>query len=300
MRFIFLGSVIDVQGKNICFLHTIQNKWVFLPFIKQNQKLYLVMKIKDVIEFMESWAPLSLQDSYDNAGLQVGDPEMELKGGLVCLDVTLETLREALSIGANLVVSHHPVLFHPLRQVCGNRLSEQIVIESVRNNIAIYSAHTNLDNVSSGVNAVLARLLQVHDTEPLQPLQTFPDAGSGAIGNLPSPMNGEDFLAHVKKSLRLPVLRHSRLRGKPVSRVALCGGAGAFLIGEALRKQADAFVVGEAHYHDFVDFQDRILLLEVGHYESECGIKSELFAKLNELFSNFAVSKKERSPYNYL
>lgn len=258
------------------------------------------MKIKDVIEYMETWAPLSLQESYDNAGLQVGDPEMELKGGLICLDVTIETLREAVSIGANLIVSHHPVLFHPLRQVCGDRLSEQIVIEAVRNNIAIYSAHTNLDNVRSGVNAALAGKLGVSVSAFLQPMPGVADAGSGAIGELPSPMNEADFLAHVKKSLQLPVIRHSRLRGKPVSRVALCGGAGAFLIGEALRKHADAFVVGEAHYHDFVDFQDRILLLEVGHYESECSIKSELFAKLNELFSNFAVSKKERSPYYYL
>lgn len=257
------------------------------------------MKIKDVIECMEAWAPLAYQESYDNAGLQVGDPETELKGGLVCLDVTPERVEEAVAAGANLIVSHHPVLFHPLRQVCGGRLSERVVIAAIRNRVAIYSAHTNLDNVRSGINAALAAKLGLSLTGFLQPMPGVAEAGGGAIGELPSSMEEEAFLAHLKSALELPVLRHSRLRGRPVRKVALCGGAGDFMLPDAIRSQADAFIVGEAHYHDFIDYSSDILMVETGHYESECWIKSELFARLNEKFGTFAISKMERTPYNY-
>jgi dinuclear metal center YbgI/SA1388 family protein len=258
------------------------------------------MKIKEIIGYMESWAPLACQESYDNSGLQVGDPETEFLGGLVCLDVTPERVEEAAATGANLIVSHHPVLFHPLRQVCGGKLSEQIVIKAIKSGIAIYSAHTSLDNVRSGVNACLGRTLGLENTDFLQPNCSLPDAGGGIIGELEAPMEEGEILSMVKKQLRLPVLRHSRLRGKPVRRVAACGGAGGFMLQDAIRRGADAFVVGEAHYHDFIDFQDNILIVEVGHYESECLIKSEIFARLNEKFGNFAVSEKELTPYNYL
>jgi len=258
------------------------------------------MKIGDIIGYMEAWAPLAYQESYDNAGLQVGDPDAEFRGGLVCLDVTPERVEEAAACGANLIVSHHPVLFHPLRQVCGRKLSEQIVVKAIKNEIAVYSAHTNLDNVRSGVNACLGRLLGLKETDFLQPNGGFPDAGSGIVGELEEPMEETGFLSMVKDRLRLPVLRHSRLLCKPVRRVAACGGAGGFLLPDAIRAKADVFVVGEAHYHDFIDFQDNIMIIETGHYESECLIKSELFARLNEKFGNFAVSEKERSPYNYI
>ena len=257
------------------------------------------MKIKDVIEYMEAWAPLAYQESYDNAGLQVGDPDMELKGGLVCLDVTPERVEEAVAAGANLIVSHHPVLFHPLRQVCGIRLSERVVIAAIRNGVAIYSAHTNLDNVRSGVNAALAAKLGLTITGFLQPMPGVAEAGGGAIGELPSSMEEEAFLAHVKSALELPVLRHSRLRGRPVRKVALCGGAGGFMLPDAIRSQADAFLVGEAHYHDFNDFSPEMLILETGHHESECWIKSVIFDKLNGKFGTFALSKTERTPYYY-
>lgn len=258
------------------------------------------MKIKEAISFLESWAPLDFQDSYDNAGLQIGNPEAELKGGLVCLDVSLAVLEEAVEKGCNLVVSHHPVLFHPLRQVVGGKLSEQLVIYAVTHGLTVYSAHTNLDNVSTGVNACFGRLLQLENQQILQPKPGLENVGSGAIGDLPEAMPEDVFAAHVKKQLKLDALRCSLPHGRRIRRVAICGGAGAFLIPDALRLGADAFVVGEAHYHDFVDFQDRIFLLETGHYESECCIKSELVAKLNEKFCTFAVSEKDRSPYFYL
>ena len=258
------------------------------------------MKIKEVIAFLESWAPLDYQDSYDNAGLQVGNPEDELRGGLVCLDVTPEVLEEAVGKGCNLVVSHHPVLFRPLRQVAGNSLSEQVVIYALTHGLVIYSAHTNLDNVSTGVNACFCRLLQLENQKILQAKPGLADVGSGAIGMLSSVLSEEAFAAHVKQRLQLHALRCSLPHGRLIRKVAVCGGAGAFLIPDALRAGADAFVVGEAHYHDFVDYQGRIFILEVGHYESECCIKSELVAKLNEKFCTFAVSEKDGSPYYYL
>ena len=258
------------------------------------------MKIKEIIAFLEAWAPLDFQDSYDNSGLQVGNPEEEFKGGLVSLDISLDVLEEAVEKGCNLVVSHHPVLFHPLRQVVGKNLSEQAVMFALTHGLNIYSAHTNLDNVSTGVNACFGKLLRLENLEILQAKPGLDKVGSGAVGNLPEAMSEDGFAAFVKEGLQLDALRYSRPHGRIIRRVAICGGAGAFLIPDALRKGADAFVVGEAHYHDFVDYQDRIFLLEVGHYESECCIKSELVAKLNEKFCTFAVSEKDRSPYFYL
>ncbi|MBO4282008.1 MAG: Nif3-like dinuclear metal center hexameric protein [Bacteroidales bacterium] len=258
------------------------------------------MLIKEVIAYMEELAPLPLQESYDNAGLQIGDALQTFSGGLVCLDVSMEVLQEAVASGANLVISHHPVLFHPLRQVSTETLAGEVVMYAVRHNLVVYSAHTNLDNARDGMNACLGRLLHLENLRVLLPNPRWEHAGSGAIGELPDPMTEGEFLAMVKRELGAESLRHSRLDGRSVRRVALCGGAGAFLLPEALRQEADAFVVGEVHYHDFVDFQGRVLMVETGHYESECVIKSDLVAKLNRKFSNFAASKKEKTPYQHL
>ena len=258
------------------------------------------MLVKEIIAYMEVVAPLSLQESYDNAGLQVGDPLQTFTGGIVCLDVTMEVLREAVDTGANLVISHHPVLFHPLRQVSPYALAGQVVMYAVNHQLVIYSAHTNLDNAEDGVNACLGRLLQLEKLRPLLANTPSELTGSGAIGELASPMPDTDFLAMVTRKLETDALRHGPLNGMPIRRVALCGGAGAFLLPEAVRQQADVFVVGEVHYHDFVDYQGRMLIVETGHYESESVIKSDLVEKLNRKFSNFAVCKKEKKPYQYL
>ena len=257
--------------------------------------------IREIIQYLETWVPLSWQESYDNAGLQAGNPDQPLRSGLICLDVRPEVMDEAIATGANFILSHHPVLFHPLRCVSGRNLAEQTVIKAIEHNIVIYSMHTNLDNAPDGVNAALARRLRLNHLEFLRPVQPNPASiGSGMIGELASPLSEEEALCFVKERLALPVLRHSKRLGGTIRRIALCGGAGAFLIPDAIARNADMFVVGEAHYHDFIDYENRMLLLEVGHYESEHWIKYDLLAKLNEKFSTFAVSKCEESTYNYL
>lgn len=258
------------------------------------------MKISDIISVLESWAPLHCQENYDNSGLQVGNPEDEFKGGLICLDVSMEVLEEAVAKGCNMVVSHHPVLFHPLRQVVGKDLSVQVVSYAITHQLNIYSAHTNLDNVKTGVSTCLGELLGMKQMKILQPKDASEDTGSGVFGCLEKQLTEEAFIADVKKRLNITNVRCSRFCGREIRRVAVCGGAGGFLIPDSLRCGADAFLVGEAHYHDFVNYKDRLLIVEVGHFESESCIKAAIFAKLNGFLSTFAVSEKDASPYVYL
>ncbi len=258
-----------------------------------------MVKIQEIISFLEEWAPLSYQEDFDNAGLQLGNPDQEFKKGLISLDVRQEVLEEAVENGCNLIVTHHPLLFHPLRRICGNTLTERLVVYAVQHGLTIVSMHTNLDNVCDGVNASFASRLPLEGLKILRPSGAAETVGSGMIGSFPAAVPESDFVRMAKKQWQLQVLRHSRFRGKNVRKVALCGGAGAFLLPDALAAGADAFVVGEAHYHDFVDFEDRILILEIGHFESEQWIKYDLFAKLNGKFSNFAISKREGCPYCY-
>lgn len=262
-----------------------------------------MVKIKEIISYLESWVPLSFQDSYDNAGLQAGNTNQDFKSGIICLDVRPEIIEEALSTGANFILSHHPVLFHPLKCVSGQNLSEQIIISAIQHNLVIYSMHTNLDNVMDGVNASFSKRLKLQNLKILHP-QSISESevpvGAGMVGELAKPMQESEFLGFVKGQLELKVLRHSKSLQKPIRKVAVCGGAGAFLLPDALASKANAFVVGEAHYHDFIDYENRIMIIEVGHYESEHWIKYDLLNKLNEKFSTFAVAKSEHSTYNYL
>ena len=259
-----------------------------------------MVTISEIIDFLEDWVPLPLQEPYDNAGLQAGDPNQPFKGGLICLDVRAEIVEEALATGANFIISHHPLLFHPLKRVSGQTLSEHLVIQAIRHDLVIYSMHTNLDSVMDGVNAALAERIGVEQWKILRPSGTFTQAGAGGVGHFTEPMDEDIFLQAVKERLQLKVLRHSKHLHRPIRKIAFCGGAGGFLLPDAMEQKADAFIVGEVHYHDFIDYENHILILETGHYESEHWIKNVLLDKLNEKFSTFATAKSELSTYNYL
>lgn len=228
------------------------------------------MKVKEVIAALEQFAPLPLQDDFDNAGLQIGLTEADVTGALLCLDVTEDVIDEAAERGLNLIVAHHPLLFHPLKAVVGRTYVERCTLKAIQQGIAIYAAHTNLDNAVGGVNYEIASRIGLKDVELLTRREVNGIVcGAGVIGTLPQSEDELSFLSRMKAIFGVQALQHNRLKGDPVRRVALCGGAGSFLLSDAIRAGADCFITGEIHYHDFFGHDGEILMVSMGHYESE-------------------------------
>ncbi|MFL0207009.1 Nif3-like dinuclear metal center hexameric protein [Aquirufa sp. 2-AUSEE-184A6] len=354
------------------------------------------MQIREICQEMEAWAPLAWQESYDNAGLLVGDANATAKGILISLDCTEEVLEEAIKKGCNLIISHHPIVFSGLKRFTGASYVERTVIKAIQNNIALYASHTNLDHAPKGVSYHLASKLGIQGQvmkpmqEALKALQyyvpasheeavrealhaagagnigeysscsftsegkgrfqpsvdanpytgianelsevnevkvemVFPsylsseilaalksahpyeevayfitsldnswqDVGAGYIGILEKPLAPEAFLHFVKERLGLDALKHTALPKGPISKVAVCGGAGSFLIKEAIRQKADAYITSDIKYHEFFDAENQCLLIDVGHYESEVMIIDAVHDYLSKKISNFAVLKSE-------
>lgn len=224
--------------------------------------------IKDIIETLEHFAPLPLQEDWDNAGLQIGLTETDASGVLLCLDVTEQVVDEAISKQYNLIVSHHPLLFHGLKQITDADYVQRVVIKAIRNGIAIVSMHTNLDNAVDGVNWKIAEKLGLVNIRFLSN-NADTESGSGAIGEFAEPVAAKDFVEKVKQSLECDCVMTNELLARPIRRVALCGGAGAFLLNEAINQKADAFLTGEMHYHEYFGHEQQIQIAVTGHYESE-------------------------------
>ncbi len=254
------------------------------------------IRVKEIASTIEDFAPLSLQESYDNAGLQTGDPEMPVSALLLCLDFTEEILQEAIEKECNMIVSHHPLLFHGLKQITGRNYIQRIVIEAIRHGIALYSAHTNLDSAWNGVSHEMAHILGLHETQVLVPKDETGKTGLGVIGNI-HPTPKMEFLRKVKDSFNVKAVRYSDQTSRLViKRAALCGGAGADLIGEAVRQGADAIVTGDVKYHDFANYSHDILVADIGHFESELCAR-QIFSRIirdryPELPLYFAESEK--------
>jgi dinuclear metal center YbgI/SA1388 family protein len=370
------------------------------------------MQLQRIVQWLENWAPPSLQASFDNAGLLLGDRQQEIRGILTSLDCTESVVEEAVEKGCNLVVAHHPLVFRPLKSLAGTDYVSRTLRRALKHEIAIYAAHTNLDQLPDGVNAKLSEALGLEKTRILRarrgilrklicyvpettlddgrpaveavrqalfeagaghigaydqcsfgaagtgtyrPLEgadpfqgrvgaresaqefalevIYPDyregailsameqahpyeevahdiialenahaqVGYGMLGQLAEPMLENDFLAQVKERLHVPVLRHTPLRSQTVQRVAVCGGAGLFLLPEAVAAQADAFITADVKYHDFFEVDGRLLLIDPGHYETEQYTKALLREKLETAFPNFAIYSSERNtnPVNY-
>ncbi len=261
------------------------------------------MKIREIIGALEQVAPLSLQDGYDNAGLQIGLTEdADASGALLCLDVTEEVLDEAAEKGCNLVVSHHPLLFRPPKHITGADYVQRCIIKAIKQDIAVYSAHTNLDNAPGGVSWCMAKKLNLLDCHPLEPRSDMEGAGAGLIGNLPEVMEREDFIALVKEVFDADCVRYNSWKGEQVKRIALCGGAGAFLIPSAIAAGADAFITGEIGYHRFFGLEHDIQLMEIGHFESEqytLEILRKILADTNPELPIYDT-ETETNPINYL
>lgn len=216
---------------------------------------------------LERFAPLPLQDDYDNAGLQIGLTEADVSGVLLCLDVTEAVIGEAIDRGCSMIVSHHPLLFRPLRHICGGSTAERCVSLALKHDIAIYAAHTNLDNAPGGVSHEMARRLGVGGLTFLRTADG--KSGSGVAGTLREPVGAQAFLREVKEKFGVEALQHNALLRRPIRKVAVCGGAGDFLLDDAIAQGADAFITGEMHYHVFFGREQQIQIAVLGHYQSE-------------------------------
>ena len=351
------------------------------------------MTVDTVCHWMEEIAPLSLQENYDNAGLQIGDRNCEVTGVLLTLDVTEAVIDEAISKKCNLIIAHHPLLFKGLKQITGNNYVQRCVIAAIRNNIAIYAAHTNMDNIAAGVSQKMAEKLTLQHCQVLSPrtdqlfklityvplsksddvrealfeagagtignydacsfnaegigtfrankgahpfvgnlyerhheketrievivsafqraaiekalLETHPyeepaydwiplrnrssQIGLGIVGNLTEPETEKAFLQRLKETFCLSVIRHTPFCGKPIQKVALCGGSGASLLPAALGTQADIYISADFKYHEFFDADNRIIIADIGHYESEQFTKELLQEQLQKKMPTFAL-----------
>ncbi len=250
------------------------------------------MKIKEVVNALEHFAPLPLQASFDNAGLQIGLTEAEVSGALLCLDVTEQIVDEAVARECNLIVSHHPLIFHKLAHITGEDYVQRTVLSAIRQGVAIVSMHTNMDTAKGGVNHKiaekmgLARVRFLGHTQSVEAPHTHGEkeaamvqGGDGVIGTLPEPMAASDFVQMLKSTFDVECVEANQLLRRPIERVALCGGAGAFLLDEAIQAGADAFVTGEMSYHSYFGHEQEIQICVIGHYQSE-QFTNEIFQEI--------------------
>lgn len=259
------------------------------------------MKIKNITDVIERFAPLAYQESYDNAGLIVGRPDDEVRQALLAVDVTDEVLDEAEREGCDLVITHHPIVFHPLKRFNSADMVQRCVERAIRRGIALYACHTNLDSAPEGMSWRLAALLGIGELSVLQPSEDDPRAGFGVVGELPEPLPTVEFLRRMQQRLGVKVVRHSDLVSEQVRRIALCTGAGASLMADARRAGADLYVTADLKYNDFMFPDGEFVVADIGHFESEyCAIEL-LFEVLSKNLITFAVRKSgcSRNPVNY-
>jgi len=240
-----------------------------------------VMKAREIAAILEEFAPLHTQESWDNAGFCVGSPEAEVHAVLVGFDCTEALVREAVERGADMIVTHHPLIFGGLKQIDPADPVGAAVCLAIRHDIVIYAAHTNADKAAGGVNALMAARLGLVETEPLD------ESGLGFIGRLPEPMDGEAFCRYVKERFSLSVLRCSAPVAE-VRRVGTSCGAGSSFADAAFAAGADAFVTGDVSYHHFFVPPGR-MILDIGHYESEVEIVGKFVSVLQKKLPTFAV-----------
>ena len=234
------------------------------------------MKIQQVLSALERFAPLPLQESYDNAGLQIGLTEAEVSGALLCLDVTEKIIDEAVAKGCNLVVSHHPLLFRGLKQVSDLNDVQRTVRKAIKNDVCVISMHTNLDNAKGGVNYKIAEKLGA------KVLNSAEEEKQGLVlAELAQSMLASEFIAMVKERFGVKCAMCNELLERPIKTVAICGGAGDFMLDEAVAQKADAFITGEMHYHVYFGHEQEIQICVIGHYESE-QFTTEIFREVIE------------------
>ena len=261
------------------------------PEVSRQKK---IMTVKDILNCITEVAPLHWQESYDNAGLQVGDLNAEAHKALICLDITEAIVDEAVAKNCDVIVSHHPLIFHGLKHLTPQTYIERAVVKAIKHDIAMICMHTNLDNSYLGVSRMLADRLGLKNLHLLQPSVDEPEVcGAGMIGEFESPMEETDFLSLVAKQIGSPCLRHSALTGRKIQKVALCGGSGSPFMGDALKNHADAYLTADIKYHDFFVPEGNILLVDGGHFETEQFTKELICELIRKKFPTFAAEIAE-------
>ena len=257
------------------------------------------MILKDIIDIIESAAPLSYQESWDNSGMQVGNTGTDITAALLTTDITEPVVSEAVARGCNLIISHHPLLFHGLKHICGLTPQERCVALAIRHGIAVYSSHTAMDSVLHGVSGRMADTLGVRDYRILVPAAPGADYGLGVIGSLPEPMPYAAFLQMVKDRFGATYVRYTEPAADPVQRIAICGGAGAEFAQEAIRQGADVYLTADCKYHDMQDASGRIALVDIDHWVSEHFTRN-IFQDLLQDHVTTYISETDRTPIHIL
>ena len=259
------------------------------------------MKVRDITAAIEEFAPLGLQESYDNSGLIVGRPDDEVYCALLAVDVTEEVIAEAVSEGCDMIITHHPIVFHALKRFNSASQTERCVEEAIRRGIVLYAAHTNLDSTPNGMSWRVGQILGLENMRVMQ-ATTAEGAGFGIVGELAEAMPSEEFMREVMERFAVKTLRHGDIVREQVRRVAVCTGSGGSLIDEARASGADLYLTADLRYNDFMRHENAIILADMGHFESEyCAIQI-LFDVLSKKIPIFAVRKSvcSRNPVNYM
>ena len=253
-------------------------------------KYFKSVKIYQVVDALEHYAPLPLQEGYDNAGLQVGLTEaVEVSGALLCLDVTEAVVDEAIRKGCNLIVSHHPLIFRKLARISDENYVQRTVRKAIKNDITIVSMHTNMDAAKGGVNFKIAEKLGLRNLRFFGGEKEIDGVkgGEGVIGEITDETDAlhadgiaaDDLVLMLRERFQAECVQCNQLLRRPIRKVALCGGAGSFLLDAAIAAGADAFITGEMHYHEFFVHEQEIQICVIGHYQSE-QFTSEIFRSI--------------------
>ena len=244
------------------------------------------MKVKDIINVIEKFAPLSIQESWDNSGLCVGSPDAQVTSVLLGLDCTEELVDEAIACGADMIITHHPLIFSGLKRITPEDQIGAAVIKAVKAGISIYAAHTSADKVIAGVSGAMAARLGLVNVSILD--EDGDGTGLGVVGDLQQPLSAQEAVALVKDRFSLKAMRTSRPLEGPITRVAMCGGSGGSLIKAAMASGAQLYISGDISYHNFFT-REGFMIMDIGHYESEIEIVEILFSLLRKNFPTFAV-----------
>ena len=259
------------------------------------------MLLSEIIGILEDWCPASDAEDFDNVGLLVGDQESEIKKAIITLDITDDVIDECISCESNLIISFHPLfIIDPKTEITDTRVND-IIIKCIKNDINVYCIHTNLDNNRDGTSYQLGKILKLKNQKILISNDCNSLKGMGSIGFMEKSMMDYDFISFLKEKFDLKYLRHSNLLNKKIKKVALVAGSGSFAIENAIFEKADCFISSDFKYHDFFKPNKKILIVDIGHYESERHIKETILNHLNKKIPKFAciIAKSKTNPVNY-
>lgn len=264
------------------------------------------IKLKDILAHVGQFAPWELAEPWDNVGLMVGNPDQEATGVLIALDPTLQVIEEAILKKANIILTHHPLIFHPLKSINTATPLGQFLKKALVHDIAVVSCHTNLDIISDGVSDALARALYLRNTRPLTLTGNRPDQGFGKVGNLPKPMQGESFIHFVAQRLQLPAMMIAGPQPQTVSTIAVCGGSGSELAEAAFQAGAQVYITAELKHSVARWAEDNgLCIIDAGHFATENVIIPSLLARLTAFFTEnnnpapVIASQRQNSPLRY-